>query len=173
MKRSDINPLPKYFDRYINLADDIELHEALKNSLAALDRLPVDKWKALGDQVYAPGKWTVKDMIQHLIDTERIFAYRALRFARKDTTQLAGFEENDYAAAADAGKKSLDELVDEMKTVRKSTVFLFAAFDDEVQARMGSTPSAEISVASLGFAIVGHELHHFRILEERYFPLLG
>ncbi len=172
MKRSHINPMPKFFDRYINLADDIELADALKNSLANLDKLPIDKWMALGDQVYAPGKWTIKDMVQHMIDTERIFAYRALRFARKDTTQLHGFEENDYADAANAGKRDLAELVEELKTVRRSSVYLFSSFDEETQHRMGSTTSTAISVAALGFAIVGHERHHLNILQERYYPLL-
>ena len=173
MKRSDINPLPPHFDTYINQTDDIELHEALKKSLANLKNLPVDKWIALGDQVYAPGKWTVKDIIQHIIDAERIFAYRALRFARKDTTKLPGFEENDYAVSAEAGKRTLTELINELVTVRQSTVEMFATFDDEKQQRMGATTSAEISVAALGFVIVGHEIHHLGILEERYYPLLA
>ncbi|MEP6674957.1 MAG: DinB family protein [Ferruginibacter sp.] len=173
MKRSDINPLPKHFDTYINKTEDIELNEALKKSLANLKNLPVDKWIALGDQVYAPGKWTVKDILQHIIDAERIFSYRALRFARKDTTKLPGFEENDYAAVAEANHRSLTELMNELVTVRQSTVEMFAAFNDEVQQRMGSTTSAEISVAAIGFTIVGHEIHHLRILEERYYPLLS
>jgi hypothetical protein len=87
MKRSDINPMPAFFDRYINLIADIELNVALQQSLEAAENFPMDKWKALGDRVYAPGKWTIKDMIQHITDTERIFAYRALRFARKDSTK--------------------------------------------------------------------------------------
>jgi len=172
MKRSDINPLPKFFDRYITQAEDIELIDALKNSFNNFDKLPIDKWEALGDKVYAPGKWTVKDMLQHIIDTERIFAYRALRFARKDSTVLAGFEENDFAAAANAVKRDLHELFLEMKTVRQSTIYLFSSFDEATQKQIGATTSTEISVASLGFAIVGHELHHFKVLEERYFPLL-
>lgn len=173
MKRSDINPLPRHFDTYIKKTEDIELHEALKKSLTNLKNLPVDKWIALGDKVYAEGKWTVKDIIQHIIDAERVFAYRALRFARKDQTQLPGFEEGEYAIAAEANKRTLTGLINELVTVRQSTVEMFATFNDEVQHRMGSTTSAEISVGALGFVIVGHEIHHLKVLEERYYPLLA
>ena len=173
MKRSDINPLPKHFDTYINKTEDIELHEALKKSLSNLQLLPVDKWAQLGDQVYAPGKWTVKDMLQHIIDAERIFAYRALRFARNDSTKLPGFEENHYAEEAHANDRNLSDLVNELITVRQSTVSMFSAFNDEVQHRKGQTTAAEISVGALGFTIIGHEIHHMKILEERYYPLIN
>jgi uncharacterized damage-inducible protein DinB len=173
MKRSDINPLPKHFDTYINKTEDVELHEALQKSLANLKHLPVDKWIALADQVYAPGKWTVKDILQHIIDAERVFAYRALRFARNDKTQLPGFDENDFANAANANQRSLTELINEMVTVRQSTFEMFSAFDDALQRRTGTSASGEISVAALGFTIVGHETHHLRVLEEKYYPLLS
>lgn len=173
MKRSDINPLPNHFDTYINKTEDVELHEALKKSLSNLQLLPVDKWAELGDRVYAPGKWTVRDMLQHIIDAERIFCYRALRFARKDSTILPGFEEDDYAREAEACNRSLSDLVNELITVRQSTVNMFSAFNDEVQQRRGRTTSAEISVLALGFTIIGHEIHHLRVLEERYYPLLN
>ena len=97
MLRSEINPMPEYFDRYINMTDNVELLEAIQISLDELDQAPVEKWKALGDKVYEPGKWTIKDILQHLIDAERIFCYRALRFARNDKIDLPGFEENDYS----------------------------------------------------------------------------
>ena len=112
MKRSDIQPLPEYFDRYINLADDIELIDALEKSLDNLNKLPLDKWNAIGDKVYAPGKWTIKDIVQHITDTERIFSYRALRFARNDSTKLPGFEESDFAREAKASRRSLTDLLE-------------------------------------------------------------
>jgi hypothetical protein len=172
MKRSDINPMPAYFDRYINLAADTELATALEQSLAAAENFPLDKWKALGDKVYAEGKWTVKDMIQHIADTERIFAYRALRFARKDSTKLPGFEENDFAAAANANARSLEDLVEELKIVRRSTILLFASFDDAMLQTVGATVSASLSPLAIGFTIIGHQQHHLNVLEERYYPLL-
>ncbi len=172
MKRSDINPMPAYFDRYINLVDDIELTAALEQSLRVVENFPMDQWKALGDRVYAEGKWTIKDIVQHITDTERIFAYRALRFARKDSTQLHGFEEDDFAAAANAGRRSLEELVEELKAVRRTTIMLFASFTDEMLQFMGSTYSSTANALSIGFTIIGHQQHHLNILEQRYYPLL-
>jgi hypothetical protein len=165
--------MPAYFDRYINLAPDVELGQALQQSLAAIDSFPLDKWKALGDNVYAPGKWTIKDILQHIIDTERIFSYRALRFARNDSTKLPGFEENDFAAAAGANSRTLDALVEELKTVRRSTILLYASFTDDMLKTMGATVAATISVLAIGFTIIGHQQHHINVLEERYYPLLG
>jgi DinB superfamily len=172
MKKSYINSMPAYFDKYINLTADIEINVALQQSLTVAENFPLDKWKALGDRVYAEGKWTVKDMIQHITDTERIFAYRALRFARKDSTKLPGFEENDFAAAANAGSRSLEDLVEELKQVRKSTIMLFASFSDEMLQTEGSTFSATLSVLAVGFTLIGHQQHHLNVLEERYYPLL-
>jgi DinB superfamily len=173
MKRSDIQPLPEYFDRYINLADDIELPDVLQKSLDDLDELPLDKLNALGDKIYAPGKWTVKDMIQHITDTERIFSYRALRFARNDSTKLPGFEEDDFAREANATQRSLTDLLDELKMVRRSSIAMFASFSDEILQRTGPTFKKDISVLGIGFTTAGHQVHHFNILKERYYPLLG
>ena len=173
MRRSDIQPLPEYFDRYINLADDIELIDALEKSLDDLNKLPVDKWNAIGDKVYAPGKWTIKDIVQHITDTERIFSYRALRFARNDSTKLPGFEENDFAREAKASQRSLPDLIDELKLVRRSTIAMFASFDDKTLQRKGPTFKKDISVLGIGFTTVGHQIHHFNVLEERYYPMPG
>jgi uncharacterized damage-inducible protein DinB len=172
MKRSDINPMPAYFDRYINLVDDTELNAALQQSLEVVENFPLDKWKALGDRVYAEGKWTIKDIVQHITDTERIFAYRALRFARKDSTKLHGFEEDDFAAAAGANARSLEDLVEELKAVRRTTVMLFASLTDEMLLFMGSTYSSTANALAIGFTIIGHQRHHLNVLEERYYPLL-
>lgn len=172
MKRSDINPMPVYFDRYINLVADIDLLDAIQQSLDEIGRFPLDKWKALGDQVYAPGKWTLKDLLQHIIDTERIFTYRALRFARNDSTILPGFEEDDFANAAQANGRSLDDLLAELTTMRQSSLQLFASFTDEMLQQTGKSFRSEISVLAIGFTLVGHQIHHLNILAERYYPLL-
>lgn len=173
MKRSDIQPLPEYFDRYINLADDIEVIDALEKSLDDLNKLPMDKWNAIGDKVYAPGKWTIKDIVQHITDAERIFSYRALRFARNDSTKLPGFEEDDFAKEAKASRRSLTDLIDELKLVRRSTIAMFTSFDNEMLQRTGPTFKKDISVLGIGFTTAGHQIHHFNILEQRYYPLLG
>ena len=116
MKRSDIKTLPAHHGSYIQQIEDIELTDALEKYGKSYFQTERDKLKQLGDKVYAPGKWTVKDIIQHLIDCERIFAYRALRFARNDKTPLSAFEENDYGVTAEASRRNLDELFEEFYT---------------------------------------------------------
>jgi hypothetical protein len=172
-EKKRINPMPVYFDRYINLVDDVELGVAMQQSLAAISDFPLDKWAALGDRVYAPGKWTIKDMLQHIIDTERIFAYRALRFARNDKTTLPGFEEDHFANAAGANNRPMADLLAELQTLRLSTLQLFGSFTDEMLLRTGAAFKSDISVLAIGFTMVGHQLHHLNVLEERYYPLLG
>lgn len=172
MKRSDINPMPVYFDRYINLVADVPLNEAMQQSLTDIDNFPLDKWTALGDTVYAPGKWTVKDILQHIIDTERIFAYRALRFGRNDKTVLPGFEENDFAEEALAKGRTLEDLIEELKTLRQSSMQLFASFTDDMLQRTGTAFNSTISVLAVGFTLIGHQIHHLNVLKERYYPLV-
>lgn len=173
MTRSQLHPMPEYFDRYIHCCDDVPLLEAIHTSLDELDRLPLDRWQVLGDRVYAPGKWTVKDILQHLIDTERVFSYRALAFARGDTQKMLPFAEDDFAANAQANDRSLESLIEEMKHSRQSFLLMYESFTPEMLARVGMGFRGEYSVASIGFIIAGHQRWHFRILEERYYPMLG
>lgn len=117
---------------------------------------------------YAPEKWTIKQMFQHVIDTERIFAYRALAVSRKELTPLAGFDENEYARNATAENRNWKDMLDEWKVVRQSTNLLFNSFTDEQMQNMGTASNSPISVNALGFIIFGHALHHIKILKERY-----
>ncbi len=172
MKRSDIKTMPATPSTYIQEVDDIEVLEALEKYGKKFILSERDKLLQVGDKVYAPGKWTVRDIIQHLIDTERVFSYRAMRYARNDKTLLPGFEENDYAVTAEASKRSLDDLLNEFCTVRESTVRLFKSFTDEMLMREGKIPSGDISVLAIGFTITGHTIHHFSILKEKYYPLI-
>jgi hypothetical protein len=107
MKKSDIKKMPEYFDRYINKTDDVTYIQALEISLSELEYLPVAKWEALGDRTYTEGKWTVKDILQHLIDTERVFSYRMTAFAREDGQNMLGYDEELYARNAGAGRRSI------------------------------------------------------------------
>ncbi len=173
MKKSDLSWNPTYFDTYINKVADVELAEALAESLAQLNHLDVNKLRSLGNQVYAPGKWTVRDIFQHLSDCERVFAYRALRFARNDKTELPGFDENLYAEHTGANTRPLEQVLEELKSIRKSTIALFDTFDDAALQRTGVMFNSELPVLALGFTVVGHQAHHFGILEERYLPLLN
>ncbi|MBD2701344.1 DinB family protein [Spirosoma sp. BT702] len=172
MTRSQLNPMPVYFDRYINLCDDVTLPEAIQTSLDELDQFPLETWKALGDKVYAPGKWTVKDILQHLIDTERIFGYRALSFARGESQRMPSFEEDVYALAAQSSTRSMESLVDELRTVHLSFLSLMKSFTPDMLQKAGMGFKGEYTVAAIGFCMPGHQRWHMNVLKERYYPLL-
>lgn len=170
MKKSEIEKMPEYFDRYINLVEDIDIIDALEKYGADLFELA--KLKALRDKIYEPGKWTAKDIIQHLIDAERVFSYRAMRFARNDKTALPGFDENEFALTAGANKRNMEDLLNELKAVRQSTISLYKSFNKEMIMREGKSFSKDISVLAIGFTIVGHNVHHQKILKEHYYKLI-
>lgn len=172
MLKSEIRILPDFFDRYINLVEDIDVVEGLKKfspEVIFSDQLVL---KALGDKVYALGKWTITEILQHCIDTERIMGYRALRFARNDKTQLPGFDEELFTANAEAADRTFDDLLAEYTRLRQSTIDLFTSFTDEMLQRRGATYVSEIDVLSLGFVIIGHAIHHNKIIIDRYYSLL-
>jgi hypothetical protein len=171
MKKSAIVTMPEYFDRYINLVGDMDVVPALDGYGAQYLRDEQDKFAALGDKVYAPGKWTVKDTIQHLIDCERVFAYRAMRIARTDKTPLPGFDENLYAETSAAKTRLLSDVLAEYDCVRQSSIMLFKSFSDKALLREGTTNGKAVSVLAIGFIIAGHTIHHMNILKERYYPL--
>ena len=170
MKSSQIGVLPNFFDRYIKLVEDVDVIDALKKYGA--NYLDQEKLSRLGNAVYAEGKWTVKDILQHIIDSERVFSYRALRFARNDNTALPGYDENFFAANAEASKRSVDDLLEEMTDVRNSTFKLFQSFNDDMLQKNGICFNQEISVLAIGFTITGHIIHHSNVIKERYYPLL-
>lgn len=128
MLKSHINQAPSYFDKYINLVPDIELSDALIDFGSDYYKEQLHILNALGDKVYAEGKWTIKQIVQHLIDTERIFQYRALRFARKDTTLLPGFDEDSFANVADVSRRSLEDLLEEWHAVNVSGKIMYSSF---------------------------------------------
>ncbi|MFN0173856.1 MAG: DinB family protein [Saprospiraceae bacterium] len=172
MKITDVSHSPTYFDTYINQVGDLDLSEAFRKSIAAIDSLDLEKLQALGDQVYAPGKWTLRDLFQHITDCERVFAYRSLRFARNDKTELPGFDENLFAEFSGAERRPLEEILAELRCVHESTKMLFDSFDEVALRRTGIMFKSELTVLAIGFTLVGHQNHHFRIMEERYFPML-
>lgn len=160
---------PPYFATYINLVltdDCIEAMEDTLNDFVTFieNRIPSDKY----NYKYQEGKWTIKDIVRHIIDTERIFAYRALCFARFDKTPLPGFEENDYAANINTAKIEMSDLLQEFILVRKSTIKLFESFSEEMLASKGTASGKEISVLAIGFIISGHVIHHQNVIKERY-----
>ena len=120
------------------------------------------------DYRYAEGKWTIKDIIQHIIDAERIFSYRALRISRNDQTPLPGFEENSYVMQTNANARSIQQLLTEMAALRQSTLLLFKSFTLEQLQLIGTASDNPISVRAIGFIMIGHQKHHQRIFKERY-----
>lgn len=170
MKRSKLT-LPVYFDRYMNKTDDVTVIEALQISLNELESAPIEKWQMLDDAVYAPGKWTIKDMLQHLIDTERVFCYRALSFARGEA-EVKPYDENNYAQMANAHHRTIENLIEEAIALRKATILLFNSFSNEMLAQIGMGFKGAYSVHSIGFILGGHQRWHFEIIEKQYIPLL-
>lgn len=157
-----------YYGRYISLvpAGDVvsTLEGQMRDSQSILSAIP----PGVGSYRYAPDKWSVNEMIGHVIDTERIFSVRALRFARGDTSPLPGFEQDDYVRNASFDSYPLAELTAELETVRRATLFLFRHLTEEAWMRKGVASNAEITVRALAYIIAGHELHHREILRSRY-----
>lgn len=171
MTRAQLNPLPDFFDRYINMVDDVTLMKAFEISLQELEHAPIEKWKQLENKIYAPKKWTVKDILQHVIDTERVFAYRALSFSRGEQ-KVMPFDEELYGKTAKANNRTIDSLLQEAINLRKSTIDLFSSFDNEMLNKVGIGFKGEYSVHAIGFILCGHQRWHIKVLEEKYYPLL-
>ncbi len=146
----------------MNLLDALE--QSNMNLVALLTPVPEN----MGEYRYEKGKWSIKELICHMMDAERIFAYRALRFARNDATELAAFEENDYAPQANAHGRTIKQLLQEATTLRKTTIDLFSSFTPEMLERKGTANKNVVSVINIGYIIAGHETHHRNILNERY-----
>ena len=140
------------------------MRSTLDEMLAFLDDIDPEK----ADYRYAEGKWSVKELLQHVIDTERIFSYRALCIARGETQSLPGFDENVYASNADVSGKSLKELKEELLSVRESVFMMFRGFTSEMLDRIGTSNNKQVRVNAIGYMIIGHVRHHFNILNERY-----
>ena len=168
MTRPDLNTVPDFYKRYVEHVKEYNVLEALQISSKETLDLVRSISEEKGNHWYAAGKWSVKELLCHMMDTERILAYRALRFARNDNTQLHGFEENDYAPEANAHNRSIKKIVGEMERLRLTTIDLFENFTPEMLSRKGVANGVEFSVLNLGYIIAGHESHHRNILRERY-----
>lgn len=171
MKRSDINPMPQYWDRYINLVPDVELAQAFDDSIRQLEQLDRTALAQIGDKTYEAGKWTVKDIFQHVADAERVLCYRSLVFARRDGTTPSGFEQDIFAQNALTGRRTMDELIDELIIVRRSTKAMYDSFTDDMLTARGISWEFETAVLDMGFTMVGHQIHHLNVIAERYAQL--
>ena len=159
---------PAYFENYISKVQASTVKEAtVKYGVELIDRfkaLPFEK----ASYAYADGKWTLKEMLQHIIDTERIFAYRAVAIARKEAIGLPGFDENAYAANSKANSRSWNSLLEEFVAVRTATDLLLNSFDEEQLLQQGTTNNNPTTVKAIAFIIYGHIAHHLNIINERY-----
>lgn len=158
----------KYIQRYLDLIPSQNWMEEMAKSEAETLQI----YSTLNDETalykYEEGKWTLKEMLLHIIDTERIFQYRALSFARNETQDLLGFDENLFAENSLANERTLKSLIDEYKANRQSSIILFENFSEKVLAKTGTSSGNRISVKQLGYLIIGHNLHHLNVIRERY-----
>ena len=162
-----------YYQTYVSQVPEGDLLALLAlqrdSTAAVLSAIP----EARAGFRYAPGKWSIKEVIGHISDAERVFAYRALRIARADVTPLPGFDENAWMPAAGFDRLTLAELAAGLRAVRESTLALFRGFPAEAWARLGTASGHPVSVRALAYILTGHERHHLRVLHERYLPHLG
>ena len=168
MSNVDLSRVPEYYHRYISLAMNDDLPKAFEKHqtklISFLKAIPKKKW----DYRYAEGKWSIREVAQHIIDAERVFAYRALCFARKDTTPLPSFDENIFAANSKAGNRSKKDLLKELRTIQRSSAQLFDSIDEEQLDQSGTASGNPTYVKGIAYIVLGHALHHKNILEERY-----
>lgn len=168
MARPDLSRIPEFYHNYIRQVKGDDLMEVFRIQLpeisAFLESIPASKQ----EYRYADGKWSVKEVLQHIIDAERVFAYRAVCIARKDQTPLPGFDENAYALYSKANTRDWDDLIGEFRSLKMATEYLFGSFDEEQLDTTGTASGKSIYVLGIGFIIAGHVTHHFNILKERY-----
>ncbi len=168
MPRPDLSKIPVWYHGYIKQVEGNDPVTAMKKQTPVMllffgSIAPVKR-----DYRYARGKWTIKEMLQHIIDTERVFAYRALCIARKETASLPGFDENKYASNSKAKKRDWKNMMEELKVVRRSTEILLDSFDKEQMSTYGVANNNPVSVLAIAFILVGHINHHINVIKERY-----
>lgn len=160
--------LPEFFARYVGRVPDGDIARTLEAQLAGTLALVRDLSDDAALHRYAPGKWSIKEVLGHVADTERVFSYRLLRFARGDDTPLPGFDENDWVPAGRFDDRPLAEITDELRAVRAATVTLLRGLPADALDRVGTASGVPLSGRSIAWIIAGHELHHRHILAERY-----
>lgn len=169
-KRPEADEYAAFYSGYIARVPEVDIVETLRSQIgvttAYLRSLP----ESMGDHSYAPGKWSIREVIGHMSDAERVFAYRALRFSRGDSTPVPGFDENAYVAGSSFGRRTLEDLISEFEHLRRATVALIGALDEETISLRGVANGTGVSVRALAFILAGHEAHHIEILRTRYLP---
>ncbi|HKP14950.1 MAG TPA: DinB family protein [Gemmatimonadaceae bacterium] len=166
--RPDVSEYAPFYHGYVQAVPEGDIVELLRSGgqelVEAVGRIPEDR----GGFRYGPEKWSIREVLGHLIDAERIFAYRALRVGRGDRTPLASFDENDYVRTAGSDARTIADLARELRTVREATVQLFESLPDDAWGQRGVASGKEVSLRALAYITAGHARHHLRILHERY-----
>jgi hypothetical protein len=168
MNRPEKNEYAEFYANYVALVEETDAVAALRNQVDDLKRVFGAISAEQGRFSYAEGKWTIKEMLGHLIDGERVFSYRALRISRRDQTPLAGFEENSYVANSNFANRTIADMLEELMLLRQSNVIFFSNLTDDAWLYTGTASNAEISVRALSYIMVGHIRHHLSILNSRY-----
>ena len=171
VSRPDSNEYAPYYERYISLVKSDDILAALEQQRRDTVLLLSCRSDEEGAFRYAPEKWSAKELLGHVNDSERIFAYRALRIARNDKTPIEGFEQDDYVRESSFNDRQFSDLVEDFIAVRRATVSLFRNLDEAVWVRRGIANKNEVSVRALAYIIAGHELHHRKILQDKYFSV--
>ncbi|WP_336963214.1 DinB family protein [Chryseobacterium contaminans] len=172
MKRTELKNIPEYFDRYINLVDNIDLFEAFEKSFKDLLVLDFDLIEKIGHKTYLPNKWTINEIFQHIADVERLLISGTLQFVRGDENFIISFDENSIAKNSKANARPLSQILDELKSIRLSTIELFKTFDENDFQKSGINWKHRISAEAMGFNIVGHQIHHINFIKENYYTIL-
>jgi DinB superfamily len=168
MTKPPATTYPEYFQRYIDQVKEDDLKIAFKNQMPSAEIFFQSISEEFSKRKYAADKWTIKEVLQHIIDAERVFSYRAMCFARKEQHILPSFDENGYALNSNANLRSWNNLIEEFVSVRKSTEYLYNSFTDDALNSIGKASDYSITATAVGFVIVGHVNHHVRIIQERY-----
>lgn len=172
LARPQADEYASFYESYIALVPGNNVVSTLETQRLQVVQFFAGRSERDGNFRYAPNKWSVKEVLGHVTDSERIFVYRALRIARVDQTPLPGFEQDDYVRSGGFAERSLADLAEEFVAVRGASIAFFRSLSDAAWLRRGLANKNEVSVRALAFITAGHELHHRRILEERYFPAI-
>lgn len=168
MTQPDANEYAPYYEKYTSLVPEGDVVATLTSQFADTLSFLRSLSEEQAASRYAPDKWSIKEVVGHMLDTERIFGHRAFRFARKDQTALPGFEQDDYVRAGNFDNRSLSDLAEEFELVRRANLCLLRSLDEEAWLRRGIASDNEVSVRALAYILAGHETHHLNVIRERY-----
>ena len=172
LTRPEKNEYSEHYEKYVSLIGGTDVLSVLEAQRLQTLQLFAGRSERDGNFRYAADKWTVKEVLGHVTDAERVFSYRALRIGRGDTTPLPGFEQDDYVKNGNFGQRTLAELVEEFAAVRTASVLLFQNLKGADWSRRGTASNNPVTVRALAYIVAGHELYHRRILDDRYFPAI-